>query len=281
MPRKKNPNNQYFNSEVEKAILDYNQSTDDRERNRLFRIIYPALLKISQVWYNKIKPTYIELPPEELQMDCVTFMLEKIPMVKEGKGKAFSYLTVTAKNYFILNNQMAYKKKLKGCSLDAISDTFDIIEEKSDRVDEMEKNGLLFDTFLEYVNENFEEMFNTNIKKEFAVCFFNKIKSFQFAEDINRRKILNELAQETGIDRDIVTKHLNKITSHFYSFKDYFENYGIKPKFKEKIFISQSDEEYIRKNYKHYSKHNGLNGISRKLGIKYEVLKNWVKQSGI
>lgn len=280
MPRKKTTN-AYFNDDVEQAIHSYNLSTDDRERNRLFSIIYPALCKLAEVWRNKIKPTYIDLPSEEIEMDCVTFLLEKLPMIKSGKGKAFSYLTVTAKHYYMLSNQSAYKKRLKGSSLDSMPDSFDVPEVITNRVEEMEWNGELFDSFMEYVDDNFEQMFPAPKQKRFAVPFFNKIKSFQFVEEINRRDILNELAEETGIERGIVTKHVNKIASYYASFKTYYENTGIKPRFKEKLHITKEDEEYIRKNYRHYSKHNGLNGISRKLGIKYEVVKEWVKQSHI
>ena len=280
MARKKTTN-AYFNEGVEEAIHSFNLSTDERERNQLFSIIYPALCKLAQVWYNKIKPTYVDMEPLEMQMDCVTFLLEKLPMIKKGKGKAFSYLTVTSRNYYILANQNAYSKRLKGYSLEGMSDDIDIPEVISDRVEEMEWNGTLFDSFMEYVNENFDSMFPATKQKRFAIPFFTKIKSFQFADEINRRNILNELAEETGIERGIVTKHVNKIASYYSSFKTYFESNGVKPRFKEKLHITKEDEEYIRKNYRHYSKHNGLNGISRQLGIKYEVVKEWVKQSHI
>lgn len=278
MPKKKTTN-QYFHQGVEDSIHLYNETDDERERNKLFSIIYPALCKISEVWYNKIKPTYVNMESEEMQMDCVTFLLEKLPMIKEGKGKAFSYLTVTARNYYIMHNQIAYKQRLRGYSLEGMSESFDVEDIPSDRPDEMEWNGKLFDSFMEYVDENFDDMFPAQKQKRFAIPFFQKIKSFQFADEINRRNILNELAEETGIDRGIVTKHINKINSYYSTFKNYFEKYGTKPKFKEKLHITKEDEEYIKKNYKTYSKHNGLNGISRKLGIKYEVLKEWVKES--
>lgn len=278
MPKKKTTN-QYFHQGVEDSIHLYNETDDERERNKLFSIIYPALCKISEVWYNKIKPTYVNMESEEMQMDCVTFLLEKLPMIKEGKGKAFSYLTVTARNYYIMHNQIAYKQRLRGYSLEGMSESFDVEDIPSDRPDEMECNAKLFDSFMEYVDENFDDMFPAQKQKRFAIPFFQKIKSFQFADEINRRNILNELAEETGIDRGIVTKHINKINSYYSTFKNYFEKYGTKPKFKEKLHITKEDEEYIKKNYKTYSKHNGLNGISRKLGIKYEVLKEWVKES--
>lgn len=281
MPRKKSPNNNYFNEDVEAAIHNYNLSTDERERNRIFGVIYPALGKIAEVWRNKIKPTYVELPPDELEMDCVCFMLEKLPMIKEGKGKAFSYLTVTARNYYIQANMKAYKKKLKGYSLDSLPDTFDIIDVPSDRVEQMEWNGKLFDSFIEYVDENFQSMFPHKKQKKFAEPFFEKIKSIKFADEINRREMLNELSNQTGMERGLVTKHVNRVASFFSTFKKYFEENGKKPIFKEKLHINKEDEQYIKQHYIHYSKQNGVNGISRKLGVKHEVLKNWLKESNI
>lgn len=276
MPKKKTTN-QYFHQGVEDAIQLFIVSTDERERNKLFTIIYPAISKISEVWYNKIKPTYVNMESDEIQMDCVTFLLEKLPMIKAGKGKAFSYLTVTARNYYIQCNQIAYKKTLKGYSLDGMHESFDVEDVITNRVEEMEWNGTLFDTFLEYVDENFDDMFTNSKQKLFASILFEKIKSLKFVEEINRRKLLNEMAEETGIDRGIVTKNINRIASFYSTFKDYFETYGVKPMFKEKLFVTKEDEKYIRKHYQHYSKRNGLNGISRRLGIKYEVVKKWVK----
>lgn len=280
MPKKKTTN-QYFNESVEEAIHSYNQSTNERERNTLFSTIYPALCKIAQVWRNKIKPVYVDMEAEELEADCVTFLLEKLPMIKAGKGKAFSYLTVTARNYYILANQNAYRKRLKGYSLDAMPEGFDIEEVQSDRVEQMEWNGNLFDTFIQYMEENYNDMFPAKKQKQFAEPFLRKIKTYGIEVEFNRRQMLNELSKETGISRGIVTKHVNRIASFYASFKNYYEIYGLKPKFKEKLHISKLDEEYIRKNYIHYSKKNGLNGISRKLGINYDVLRRWVKQSHI
>lgn len=278
MARKKNPNNQYFSNEVEEAIHAFNLSTDERERNKLFSAIYPALAKVSQVWYNKIKPNYADLDGEELQLDCITYMLERLHMVKEGKGKAFSYLTVTARNYFIQANMKGYTKKLKGYSLEAMPETFDVPEVPSNRVDEMESNGTLFDTFLEYMEENFDRMFAQKKQKQFGIVFLKKLKESSTSIDFNRRKMLNELADETSIERGIVTKHVNRIASYYSTFKTHFETYGVKPMFKEKLTLTESDKEYIKKNYEHYSKVNGINGISRKLGIKYDVVKRWIEK---
>lgn len=279
MPRKKNPNNNYFNSDVEEAIHAYNKSTDERERNKLFSIVYPALCKVAEVWRNKIKPTYIELPPDELEMDCVTFMLEKLPMIKSGKGKAFSYLTVTARNYYIQGNMSAYKKRLKGNSIDSLPEHFDIEDKPSNRVEQMEWVGTLFETFMEYMNDNFDEMFPAKQQKIFGKVLIEKLRTDGISHDFNRRKFMNDVSDETGIARGLVTKQVNRVASFFSTFKEYFEVYGVKPKFKQKLHLNDEDKEYIRKNYQHYSKTNGLSGISRKLGINYEVLRNYVRDA--
>ena len=279
MPRPKNPNNQYFSNDVEEAIRNYNISDNERERNRLFTIIYPALAKVAQVWRNKIKPVYVELPSDELEMDCVTFMLEKLPMITPGKGKAFSYLSVTARNYYIQLNMRAYKKKLKGYSLDSLPDTFDIEDVISDRVEQMEWNATLLNSFIEYIEENFNNIFLTKSQKRFAEPFFKKMKGYEFADEINRRDILNELSADLNIERGLITKHTNRIASLYSRFKISFEATGKIPKFKEKLHLTKEDENYIRENYSHFSQSNGINGLSRKLGIKYDIIKNWINEN--
>ena len=252
MARKKNPNNNYFHEGIEQAIHSYNISSDERERNRLFNIIYPALIKLCEVWYNKIKPTYVNLTPDEMQMDCITYILERLHMIKEGKGKAFSYLTVTARNYYIICNQTAYKNRLKVNSLDSMPDWYDIEDIKTDRVAEMETNSNLFNSFMDYMDTNFERMFESKQRKLFASKFIEKAKSYGIEVEFNRRKMLNELSRETGIERGIVTKHVNRIASFYSTFKEYYEKNGVPPRFKEKLYIDEEDAEFIKKNYKHY-----------------------------
>jgi hypothetical protein len=276
MPRPKNPNNQYFNSDVEEAIHTYNVSTDEDERRKLFRIIYPALAKVAEVWRNKIKPVYVLLSPEELELDCIAFMVDKLPMVKRGKGKAFSYLTVTARNYYIQANMVAYTKRKKN-SLISLSDKFDIEDVPSDRVEQMEASSELFDKFIEYIDENFDEIFPTKKHKLFGSVFMEKVKTDGLSESFNRRKLLNDVCELTGIERGTITKHVSRVASHFTIFKEYYEMYGNKPEFKERLTVTEKDAVYIRKNYVHYSKRNGVNGISRRLGIKYDVVLEWIK----
>ena len=39
-------------------------------------------------------------------------MVMQLPKYKEGKGRAFSYISIVGKNYLILNNNNNYKKMI-------------------------------------------------------------------------------------------------------------------------------------------------------------------------
>ena len=80
MPRKKNPNSasNYFNESVEEAIQLYNSAETQLERDKLFRIIYPAIYKIAEVMYNKIKPTYMDGEMLDIMMDCTSYLTERM-----------------------------------------------------------------------------------------------------------------------------------------------------------------------------------------------------------
>ena len=58
--------------------------------------------------------------------------------------------------------------------------------------------------------------------------------------------MLNEIASETGIDRGVVTKHLSKVVSQFSTFKEYYEVFGKKPEFEQKLYLTEIDKEYIK-----------------------------------
>ena len=113
MPRPRK-NKMYFTQETEDAIVEYNKSNDDRVRNRIYKekIQYP-FDKLAENVLNTFKFSYFDVPKEDVQKEVVAVLIQKIHMFKEGKGKAFSYFSIVAKNYLILNNNSNYKRYKK------------------------------------------------------------------------------------------------------------------------------------------------------------------------
>ncbi len=276
MPRKKNPANNYFHEGVEEAIQLYNKSESELERNRLFSIIYPALAKISEVYYNKIKPIYMEGDPLEIQMDCISYLTERLFRIKEGKGKAFSYFTICAKNYYIFWNTKGYKEVQRTLKLDVLNDNWDVADDSSKRIEQMEDSAKLFHAFVDYIDEHKDKFVNTkkgNIVVSALVDFLRDVDSI---EDFNRRNIMNDLTEINGykVDRHYITKVFNRLQMHYNVFSKEWLKTGKAIEFWGKGELTEEEIKYC---IEHYTPHRGPNsivGLSKRFNVdEYTVRK--------
>ena len=112
MPKKKAKRKVYFGQEVQSAIIEYNLSTSDGERNIIYRDrIHKAFDKLAENIINTFKFTYFDMPFEDVKHEVVAFCVMNIHKYDHTKGsKAFSYFSIVAKNYLILHNNANYKK---------------------------------------------------------------------------------------------------------------------------------------------------------------------------
>jgi len=113
-PRKRKPKtkNNYFTEETEEAILEYRSSTDQAERNRIYNErIHFGFYKLAENIIHTFKFYYTEVDKiEDLKYEVVSFLLQKLDLYNQSKGKAYSYFGTIAKRYLIIYNQKNYKK---------------------------------------------------------------------------------------------------------------------------------------------------------------------------
>ena len=120
----------YFGKETQDAIIEYNLSKNDSERNVIYRDrIHAAFDKLAENIINTFKFSYFDYPFEDVKAEVVAFMVINMHKYDHTKGsKAFSYFSVVAKNYLILHNNHNYKM-LK------MHDSIDTIRHNPDKVD--------------------------------------------------------------------------------------------------------------------------------------------------
>jgi len=137
MPRKKKEK-MYFTMDTEKAIIEYNKSEDFKLRNKIYEesIKYP-FEKLAENILNTFKFSYFDVSKEDIQMEVVSTLIEKIHMFKEGKGKAFSYFSIVAKNHLILKNNGNYKRFKKTALLSEMPESWN----PPDDFEEVEKGN--------------------------------------------------------------------------------------------------------------------------------------------
>jgi hypothetical protein len=278
MPRKKNPNSasNYFNEAVEEAIQLYNIAETQQERDKLFRIIYPAIYKIAEVLYNKVKPTYMDGEILDIMMDCTSYLTERLYRIKEGKGKAFSYLTICAKNYYIFHNQRAYTGTKKTLKLDYLNENWDIADETSDRVEEMETSAKLLHAFVDYMDENRDKFVNTKKGNIVVAAVIDFLRDVDSIDDFNRRNIMNDFTEINGykVDRHYITKVFNRLQMHFSVFSREWFKTGKSIPFWDKDELTPEEIKFCIENYVPNKGGYSVVGLSKKFNVEeYTVRK--------
>ncbi len=277
MPRKKNPNNNYFNEDVENAVCVYLNSTDQRERETAFKIIYPALQKIAEVWFNKLKISYTDTDSIDMQMDCIAHIVEKMHMFECGKGtKAFSYFTVMAKFYYMIHNDKNYKYFKKYIPMSYMSLTFD--RPNTDERDKQSREAkLLLEAFTMYLELNIEKILPKERFRPVGVYLIDLLNNFEKVEDINRRKIVNKMAAVDGMpSRTYITKVMNDLTAQFNLFRKQWLNGNTSLNFIEKNYLTKEEKMIVKENFKQSSVKCGITRMAKQFGVTEPVLREYI-----
>ena len=119
----------YFTEDTEQAIVEYLASDDQDERNKIYnRRIHYSFYKLAENLIHTFKFYYTEVDTiGELQHEVTAFLLEKLHLYKQDKGKAFSYFGTIAKRYLILYNNNNYKKLKQRAEVDAVDNDQSIL----------------------------------------------------------------------------------------------------------------------------------------------------------
>src|SRR6056300_850406 len=213
MPRPRK-NKQYFTQDTQDAIIAYNKSESEKEKNELYRnrIKYP-FEKLAENILNTFKFSYFDVPKEDVMMEVVSVLIQKIHMFKEGKGKAFSYFSIVAKNYLILNNNKNYKRYKKTELLSKMPQTWNpendfYEEEQGDEYSEF-KNLMLG-----YWDKNLTIVFTKKRDIQIADAILELFRRSQYVENFNKKHLYLLIREMTDCKTHYITKVVNVMKVH-------------------------------------------------------------------
>ena len=210
MPRKKN-SKQYFTKDTEDAIIEYNLTEDQRLKDKIYKDrIASAFDKLAEVVYNKWKFTYFDDDPRDVMAEVVAFMIEKIHMYKNGKGKAFSYFTIVARNYLILNNNANYKRYKDTDVMSAMPESWDT--ENTFREDVRNDDHKTFNKrMLIYWDRHLDEYFTKKRDIQIADAVLELFRRAEFIENFNKKSLYLLVREMTGYPTHYITKVVNRM----------------------------------------------------------------------
>jgi hypothetical protein len=225
MPRKKN-SKQYFTKDTEDAIIEYNSSDNKLLKDKIYRDrIKSAFDKLAEIVYNKWKFTYFDDDPQDVMSEVVTFMIEKIHMYKAGKGKAFSYFTIVARNYLILNNNANYKRYK---DTDVISNMPEHWDKENNFKEETrnEEHRVFNKRMLAYWDVHLENHFPKKRDMQIADAVLELFRRAEYIENFNKKSLYLLIREMTGYPTHYITKVVNKMKDRQMELYLEFDKYG-------------------------------------------------------
>ncbi len=226
MPRKKAKSRMYFTQITENAIIRYNGSEDSVLRNRIYNdhIAY-AFDKLAENIIHTFKFYYFDVPSEQVKHEVVSFLVMNMHKFKEGKGKAFSYFSIVAKNYLILHNNKNYKNYKIHDKMDVL-DYGSYISDKQGEKDVAEFNKMYVDEMLDYWENNLTNIFKRQKDILVADAVLEMFRRRENIENFNKKALYILIREMTGSKTQHITRIVNVMKKYNMGLMKEFQNTG-------------------------------------------------------
>ncbi len=223
---KKKTKHYYFNQTTENAIVRYNKTDDVVLKNVIYNehISYP-FDKLAENIIHTFKFYYFDVPSEQVKHEVVSFLVMNMHKFKEGKGKAFSYFSIVAKNYLILHNNKNYKNY-------KIHDKMDVlvygsnIRETQDRRESAEFNQEYVKQMLNYWDNNLTNIFRRQKDILVADAVLEMFRRRENIENFNKKALYILIREMTGSKTQHITRIVNVMKKHNMGLMKEFQNTG-------------------------------------------------------
>ena len=224
--KKKTPKNYYFNQTTENAIIRYNKTDDAALKNKIYtqHISYP-FDKLAENIIHTFKFYYFDVPSEQVKHEVVSFLVMNMHKFKEGKGKAFSYFSIVAKNYLILHNNKNYKNYKIHDKMDVL-DYGNNIREAQDRREAANFNQEYVEQMLDYWEENLPNIFRRQKDILVADAVLEMFRRRENIENFNKKALYILIREMTGSKTQHITRIVNLMKKYNTELMREFSNTG-------------------------------------------------------
>lgn len=229
--RKRKPKkaNVYFTQETEDAIIEYLKCKDQDIRNKIFneKINY-SFHKLAENIIHTFKFYYTEVDTiPELQHEVVAFLLEKLHLYNQNKGKAFSYFGTIAKRYLILYNNANYKKLKDKAPVEAIDEDksifIDIVNNSTDpQVDELPS---YLKQYAHFVDVNLFGLFPKQNDARIADAIMELFRKNENLDIFNKKALYIYVKEMTEASTPQITKIIKRLKIIYVTkYNEYYEH---------------------------------------------------------
>ena len=206
----------YFDDEVQNAIVEYNTNPENHSlRNKVYREkIHHAFDKLSENIINTFKFSYFDYGFEEVKNEVVSFLVLNMHKYDHTKGsKAFSYFSIVAKNYLILNNNSNYKKLKSHVNIDNMNSS----QNNSLALDApgINTNDDFMSQFIVYLESKVPTIFKKRKDIDISYAIIELMKQKDEIENFNKKSLYILIREMTGVETSQITRVVNVLKNHY------------------------------------------------------------------
>ena len=225
--RKKKGKNYYFHQGTEKAIIRYNNTDDPVLKNIIYNEhIRAAFDKLAENIIHTFKFYYFDVGSEEVKHEVVSFLVMNMHKFKEGKGKAFSYFSIVAKNYLILNNNKNYKMGKIHSEMSVLDYKRNLMGENT-MSEAAEKSVLFVDELHRFWDANLSNIFRRDKDIRVADSVLHLFRIKQNIENFNKKALYILIREMTGSNTQHITRIINVMKKYNNRLYTEFEKEGV------------------------------------------------------
>jgi len=216
MPRKakKGSTRYYFTDSTQDAIIRHNKETRPYMRQRIYNEhIKTPFEKLAENIIHTFKFYYFDVPSEDVKHEVVSFLYMNMHKFTEGKGKAFSYFSIVAKNYLILHNNNNYKRMKQHDGEEVTDYKRDPVRE-TDILDMKSAKKEYLDLFVEYWTNNLTTVFKRKQDIDVANAVVYLFETRQNIENFNKKALYILIREMTGSNTQHITRVVNVMKKH-------------------------------------------------------------------
>ena len=217
----------YFTQETEDAIIEFLSTEDQLERNKIYNAkIKYAFYKLSENIIHTFKFYYTDINTiEELKHEVVTFLLEKLHLYTQGKGKAYSYFGTIAKRYLIIYNNNNYKKLQKHAEMDEIEEDKSYLDKTLKEAEEDIGLDTFIDMYVKYVDKYLYKLFPKTQDAKTADAIMELFRKRETLEIFNKKALYIYIREITDASTPQITKVTKKLdTVRIKLYNEYYRN---------------------------------------------------------
>ena len=226
MPRK-SKKKLYFTQGTEDAIVRHNKETRPHMRERIYNEhIRYAFEKLAENIIHTFKFYYFDVPSEDVKHEVVSFLYMNMHKFTQGKGKAFSYFSIVAKNYLILHNNNNYKKMKQ-------HDDYSVTDYKRNPTTEMrirdrkEMNVEYITILAEYWKNNLTTVFKRKKDLDVANAVIELIDMKDRIDNFNKKALYILIREMTSSNTQHITRIINVMKKYNERLRYEFGKYGM------------------------------------------------------